>query len=360
MPPGDADWTLRQCGRRSLIRVRAKPALGSAPPSAVPPPLAMPASAAPAPAPAPKKDGLLAPPDAPAMEQTPSGTVIVPEPHEKIFLFVPNLIGYARVVLALGSLVFMGNHPKYCTVLYCISCLLDAFDGMAARALGQSTKFGAVLDMITDRCVTCYFFSTASRHTDLCLSRCTTSCLLCFLTAEYPDYKILFQLLIALDFSSHYIHMFASISAGSSSHKKVSKETSKWLWYYYHNTNVLFIVCAANELFFVALYLMKFYTTPLGLQPAYILAPAFSFDIQTSSLWVAEAVSGEHGKWAAHLVHAVTQLSWPQVLAAATLPIWAFKQVINVIQMNKAASALAHSDRIARYEARLAAPTPKS
>src|SRR5882724_7003147 len=47
----------------------------------------------------------------------------------------------------------MGYHPKYCTLLYGISCLLDAVDGPAARALGQTSKFGAVLDMVTDRCV---------------------------------------------------------------------------------------------------------------------------------------------------------------------------------------------------------------
>ena len=52
------------------------------------------------------------------------------------------------------SLHYMSYHPKYCTVLYCISSLLDAVDGQAARALGQSSKFGAVLDMVTDRCAT--------------------------------------------------------------------------------------------------------------------------------------------------------------------------------------------------------------
>jgi CDP-diacylglycerol--inositol 3-phosphatidyltransferase len=41
----------------------------------------------------------------------------------------------------------------YCTLLYGVSCLLDAVDGQAARALGQTSKFGAVLDMVTDRCV---------------------------------------------------------------------------------------------------------------------------------------------------------------------------------------------------------------
>lgn len=52
----------------------------------------------------------------------------------------------------------MSYHPKYCTLAYVISCLLDAVDGQVARALGQTSKFGAVLDMVTDRCVisSCY------------------------------------------------------------------------------------------------------------------------------------------------------------------------------------------------------------
>lgn len=66
---------------------------------------------------------------------------------------MPNLIGYSRVILAAISLFFMPIHPKFCTVLYTISCLLDAVDGQAARALGQASKFGAVLDMVTDRWV---------------------------------------------------------------------------------------------------------------------------------------------------------------------------------------------------------------
>lgn len=38
-------------------------------------------------------------------------------------------------------------------MLYGVSCLLDAIDGHAARLLGQTSRFGAVLDMITDRYV---------------------------------------------------------------------------------------------------------------------------------------------------------------------------------------------------------------
>jgi CDP-diacylglycerol--inositol 3-phosphatidyltransferase len=72
---------------------------------------------------------------------------------ENIFLFVPNLIGYTRIILAGLALYFMSYHPKYCTLAYVISCLLDAVDGQAARYLGQTSEFGAVLDMVTDRLV---------------------------------------------------------------------------------------------------------------------------------------------------------------------------------------------------------------
>ena len=64
---------------------------------------------------------------------------------------------------------------------------------------------------------------------------CTTSCLLCFLTAAYPRAAIIFQGLITLDFSSHYIHMYASLTTGGQSHKKVDEKRSRLLHLYYTN-----------------------------------------------------------------------------------------------------------------------------
>ena len=113
---------------------------------------------------------------------------------ENVFLFVPNLIGYGRIVLALlryrgplgllkqNIISFTRRKPNYrthfsfwfmptnyvmaawCYILsgrntwepidywsdYNVG-LLDAVDGHAARLLGQSSKFGAMLDMLTDR-----------------------------------------------------------------------------------------------------------------------------------------------------------------------------------------------------------------
>ena len=108
---------------------------------------------------------------------------------ENVYLFLPNIIGYIRVITAGISLYLLPNRPKLCTTIYFVSCILDVFDGMAARALGQESKFGAVLDMVTDRCA--------------------TACLLCFLSTTYPNWSLLIMFLITLDFSSHYIHMYS-------------------------------------------------------------------------------------------------------------------------------------------------------
>ena len=89
----------------------------------------------------------------------------------------------------------MSYHPNYCAILYSLSCLLDALDGWAARRFNQATKFGAVLDMVTDRC--------------------TTSCLLVFLSAAYTNYAVLFQVLISLDLASHYMHMYGVLACSA-------------------------------------------------------------------------------------------------------------------------------------------------
>lgn len=163
----------------------------------------------------------------------PSSSKSEPAAHENIFFFWPNIIGmysaidrdtgsivptgYSRIFLALASLYYMPLHPRTCSLLYSISCLLDALDGVAARYFEQSTQFGAVLDMVTDRC--------------------TTACLLVFLSSAWPRWALLFQALISLDLASHYMHMYATLTMGGSgqSHKKVDQSRSKLLHLYYTN-----------------------------------------------------------------------------------------------------------------------------
>ncbi|WVO14671.1 hypothetical protein L204_102308 [Cryptococcus depauperatus] len=239
---------------------------------------------------------------------------------ENVFLFVPNLIGYTRVVTAAASLFYMPYHPKACTVLYSVSCILDAFDGHAARVLGQTSKFGAVLDMVTDRC--------------------TTACLLCFLSSIYQPYAMLFMFLIALDFSSHYMHMYSSLTTGSTNHKAVTSDVSRILWYYYNDSRTLFAFCFANELFFVCLYLIHYWTTPI----------TTSFPIPSTLL--SSAIAIKHPRLFSTIVYTLRNLTWPQVVAALTFPICAGKQIINVVQFWKASKILVGVDLAERRAAR--------
>ncbi|KAI5097277.1 CDP-diacylglycerol--inositol 3-phosphatidyltransferase [Silurus meridionalis] len=172
--------------------------------------------------------------------------------EENIFLFVPNLIGYARIILGLLSFYLMQCCPAPAVFCYLLSALLDAFDGHAARALNQGnyspffhalcTKFGAMLDMLTDRCA--------------------TMCLLVNLSLLYPSYTFLFQLSMCLDISSHWLHLHSSVIKGATSHKAIDLSGNPILRIYYTSRLVLFFMCMGNELFYCLLYVMYYIEEP--------------------------------------------------------------------------------------------------
>jgi phosphatidylglycerophosphate synthase len=246
-------------------------------------------------------------------------------------------------VLATASLYYMPLHPRTCCLLYTISCLLDALDGLAARHFGQSTRFGAVLDMVTDRC--------------------TTACLLVFLASAFPRWSIIFQGLISLDLASHYVHMYATLAMGGSrtSHKSVDETRSWVLKQYYSNQKVLFTLCALNELFFIALYLLSF-SSPLispALQHAAAMpplpAPGMEDDAATARLRRRLLLVNPHSAGAMELARAnKLDSTLPWVLAIASAPVMFLKQAINVIQLVKACKWLAEGDIEERRRARAA------
>jgi hypothetical protein len=61
-------------------------------------------------------------------------------PSNRVFWYIPNVIGYARVLLMLGALYHMPLSPAWAMALYASSALLDAVDGVAARYFGQSRR----------------------------------------------------------------------------------------------------------------------------------------------------------------------------------------------------------------------------
>ncbi|KAK7088631.1 CDP-diacylglycerol--inositol 3-phosphatidyltransferase-like [Littorina saxatilis] len=162
---------------------------------------------------------------------------------ENIYLFVPNVIDYMRAVLAFVSFYYMPTDYIKASFCYLLSGFLDAFDGHFARKLNQSSKLGAMLDMLLDRI--------------------TTMCLCAALCHFYPTYMLFFQVVMALDIFSHWLHLHSSVVKGSDSHKKIDLSANPVLHHYYHNKVILFTMCAANELFFCMLYLVYFTPGPM-------------------------------------------------------------------------------------------------
>lgn len=213
---------------------------------------------------------------------------------ENIFLFIPNLIGYARIIFAFVSFYFMPTNYIVASIFYLLSGLLDAFDGWAARRFNQGTSFGAVLDMVTDRCA--------------------TTCLIVILGYFYPAWLMLWQTLIALDIGSHWVQMYSCLLHGESTHK-VTDLAANPIMRFYYTRPVLFTFCAGNELFFAAVYILHFtagYTVTL-----------FGHSI---------------GIW--------------YILAGVSLPISFLKQVVSVVQLVAACRNLGALDVVARARQR--------
>ena len=149
-----------------------------------------------------------------------------------VYLYVPNLIGYFRVILAFVGYNAALTDWSLTVGCYCLSQLLDAADGYAARVLGQSSTFGAVLDMVTDRA--------------------STTCLCIVLAHFYPQHILAFTALVTLDMFSHWYHMYASLLLGLGSHKECTNELLR----FYYWKPALFIMCAATELWYMSLYVL--------------------------------------------------------------------------------------------------------
>jgi len=142
--------------------------------------------------------------------------------------------------------------------------------------------------------------------------------------------------------------LLSSLITGSTSHKVVKSDVSRLLQHYY-SQRWLFFYCAGNELFFVCLYLMDFYPTPLGLQPEWLIA---ALPVHTANALTTAAVQDPKG-WAALLFAVIRNATWPQIAGALTFPICAAKQLFNALQFWKAAKVLVGIDLIERAQARL-------
>jgi phosphatidylglycerophosphate synthase len=86
--------------------------------------------------------------------------------HVPVALYVPNLMGYARVILAFGGLYIAQQQPPQRAVdaswIWLASASLDLLDGMMARLLNQCSQFGVLLDIAADNLLrTCFWMAAA-------------------------------------------------------------------------------------------------------------------------------------------------------------------------------------------------------
>ena len=176
-----------------------------------------------------------------------------------VFLFVPNLVGYARVVLAAAGIYCMGIERLWMhgAALYFVAFACDALDGIAARHFDQCSTFGAVLDMVTDRCSTAALFVT--------------------LAGLYPQFQLAFIFLLVLDFASHWIQMVSA----KGHHKDIGEDRNLLVRLFYNVYLFFGYCCVGTELFYIMLVVLRHLPDAaalgirLDLAVAVTLAPAF-------------------------------------------------------------------------------------
>lgn len=168
----------------------------------------------------------------------------------QVLLYVPNLVGYARVGCAVGSFGLMICAPDgtwhVAILLYLTNFVGDLVDGWAARRWRQSSSFGGVLDMVTDRCATAgllFVLAGDCAATDARL--------------PIPIYRLSFLALLLLDVSSHWVQMHSTLALGVH-HKSAEGNRDKnvlvrWFYQYYWFFGYL---CVGAELTYILLYVL--------------------------------------------------------------------------------------------------------
>ncbi|KAG2444197.1 hypothetical protein HYH02_009135 [Chlamydomonas schloesseri] len=67
-----------------------------------------------------------------------------------VLLNVPNTVTYSRIILLLWAAVVAASRPRLALTLWLLNFVLDGVDGALARRLGQTSAFGAFLDVAVD------------------------------------------------------------------------------------------------------------------------------------------------------------------------------------------------------------------
>ncbi|XP_072045394.1 CDP-diacylglycerol--inositol 3-phosphatidyltransferase-like [Amphiura filiformis] len=162
---------------------------------------------------------------------------------ENIFLFIPNLITFSRILLIIVMGALSKEYYLLVAVLYLSDVILDYADGIAARYFNQCTKFGQVLDAIFD-------------HIAMALMYTVT-----YAAATSQVYKFYMWLQIILKVTSHWMLMQGSAMMNTGTHKLTGNEVNR-LTAIYYTPWVLDVTVISVAIFDCAQYLIWFTDGP--------------------------------------------------------------------------------------------------
>ncbi|KNG88948.1 CDP-diacylglycerol--inositol 3-phosphatidyltransferase [Aspergillus nomiae NRRL 13137] len=142
--------------------------------------------------------------------------------------------------------------------------------------------------------------------------------------------------------------MYATLAMGGNrqSHKQIDDSRPWVMRIYYSNTKVLFTVCALNELFFIALYLLSFSSSPSSVNNPNFTTSQSDPLTPWSSSWSAGAMEVARAN--------KIDDSVPWCLLHVSTPFMLFKQYVNMIQLTEASKWLVEGDLETRRNERLA------
>lgn len=207
--------------------------------------------------------------------------------------------GYLRIALALYAFSVANTSPMQFVICYAASFVCDELDGRFARLLNQTSTFGSVLDMVTDRVA--------------------TSSLLAILCTMYPSYQFLMLTLLMLDIFSHWFQTYATLAMGDQTHKDINSRSLIVRFYYQHRIFMGFC-CVCVEVLYLCAFLIRHEEFKLVGAPIRLTLPPL------------------RGR--------VIQLTLLHVVAALSIPGFLIKQYINVAQLGTAAQQLVEYDAI--------------
>eukprot|EP00850_Spirogloea_muscicola_P014384 SM000103S09476 [mRNA] locus=s103:110662:114147:- [translate_table: standard] len=251
-----------------------------------------------------------------------------------IYLYVPNLIGYARILINVAAFAHAFSDKAVFVSLYLLSFVLDYFDGLFARLLKQSSTLGQVLDMVTDSLTVCRSIVGGR-------GRVSTAALLVVLTHLYKSWFGVLVLLLGLDIASHWLQMFSSLLSSKLTHKDVADNESAILRLYYTFRPFMGYCCIGAEVFYLSLYLLDDPYYHKGFSHIPIPSPANNcpFSIKHSILVTLFLCSLSDVD-----VPALHSTGIVALLAYISLPGCLIKQLVNIAQAKSAADAIVQFD----------------